>query len=48
MYTGGAETSATAVDWFMLAMIAYPEVQPKCYQELDTVIGCSRMPRFAD
>uniref|UniRef100_A0A0W0FZK7 Putative cytochrome P450 n=1 Tax=Moniliophthora roreri TaxID=221103 RepID=A0A0W0FZK7_MONRR len=48
MYAGGAETSATVVDWFMLAMIAYPEIQAKCHQELDAVIGRSRMPGFAD
>ncbi|KAK7021883.1 hypothetical protein VNI00_017172 [Paramarasmius palmivorus] len=48
MYAGGAETSAAAVDWFMLAMIAFPKVQEKCHQELDAVIGRSRMPGFAD
>jgi len=32
----------------MLAMIAYPEKQRKCQAELDTVIGRSRMPTFAD
>ncbi|KAL0579186.1 hypothetical protein V5O48_002808 [Marasmius crinis-equi] len=48
MYSGGAETSATAVSWFMLAMIAYPEVQEKCQEELDTVVGRFRMPRFTD
>ena len=34
--------------WFMLAMIAYPEVQKKCHEELDRVIGRSRMPTFRD
>ena len=34
--------------WFMLAMIAYPEVQKKCQEELDRVIGRSRMPTFRD
>ena len=32
----------------MLAMIAYPEVQKKCQEELDRVIGRSRMPTFRD
>jgi len=32
----------------MLAMIAYPEVQQKCQEELDRVIGRSRMPTFRD
>ena len=32
----------------MLAMIAYLEKQRKCQEELDAVIGRSRMPTFAD
>jgi len=32
----------------MLAMIAYPEKQKKCQEELDRVIGTSRMPTFED
>ncbi|KAL0574478.1 hypothetical protein V5O48_007492 [Marasmius crinis-equi] len=48
MYAGGAETSATAASWFMLAMVAYPEVQKKCQEELDSVVGRFRMPRFSD
>ena len=34
--------------WFMLAMITYPEAQRKCQEELDAVVGRSRMPTFAD
>ena len=40
--------TATVMTWFMLAMIAYPEVQKKCQEELDRVIGRSRMPTFRD
>ena len=32
----------------MLAMIAYPEKQKKCQEELDRVIGHARMPTFED
>ena len=32
----------------MLAMAAYPEVQKKAQEELDSVIGHSRMPTLAD
>ncbi|KAL0570242.1 hypothetical protein V5O48_011727 [Marasmius crinis-equi] len=50
MYAAGAETasSATAMSWFMLAMVAHPEVQKRCQEELDTVIGRFRMPRLSD
>jgi len=40
--------AGTVLVWFMLAMIAYPEKQRKCQEELDTVIGRSRMPTLAD
>ncbi|KAL0061169.1 hypothetical protein AAF712_012039 [Marasmius tenuissimus] len=29
-------------------MLAHPEVQDKCQQELDTVVGRQRMPKFSD
>jgi cytochrome P450 len=32
----------------MLAMIAYPEKQKKCQEELDAVVGRSRLPTFKD
>ena len=34
--------------WFMLAMIAYPEKQRKCQEELERVVGRSRMPTLED
>jgi cytochrome P450 len=34
--------------WFLLAMIAYPEKQKKCQEELDNVVGRSRVPTFKD
>jgi len=34
--------------WFLLAMIAHPEKQRKCQEELERVIGRSRMPTLAD
>lgn len=32
----------------MLAVIAHPDKQRKCQEELDAVVGRSRMPTFAD
>jgi hypothetical protein len=29
-------------------MIAYPEIQKKCQEELDAVVGRERMPTFQD
>ena len=43
-----ASQTATTMTWFMLAMIAYPEVQKKCQEELDRVVGRSRVPTLRD
>jgi len=48
LYNGGFETTKTALNWFMLAMIAYPEQQRKIQEELDAVVGRSRLPTFED
>ena len=44
----GGETSATALLWWLLAMIAFPEVQSRAHAELDEVVGNARPPTFAD
>ncbi|TFY59669.1 hypothetical protein EVG20_g7696 [Dentipellis fragilis] len=48
MYVAGSDTTATAMSWFLLAMVAYPDVQRRAQKELDTVIGHSRTPTFAE
>ena len=48
VYFVDAVQTAFTMFWFMLGMIAYPEVQKKCQEELDRVIGRSRMPTLAD
>ncbi|KAJ7697080.1 cytochrome P450 [Mycena metata] len=48
LYGAGADTTAGALSWFFLAMVLYPEVQSKIQEELDTVVGRSRLPTFAD
>ena len=34
--------------WFLVAMAMHPSVQTKARQELDTVLGTSRLPDFED
>ncbi|KAA1476628.1 cytochrome P450 [Dentipellis sp. KUC8613] len=48
IYLAGAETSSTAMAWFMLAMLLYPDVQQRAQEEIDNVVGRSRTPTFAD
>ncbi|KAJ7639260.1 cytochrome P450 [Roridomyces roridus] len=48
IFSGGAETTATAFQWFILAMLLYPEAQRKAQAELDAVLGPCTVPRLAD
>ncbi|KAF8258894.1 cytochrome P450, partial [Lactarius quietus] len=48
MLVAGGETSATTLLWWLLAMVAYPEVQSRAHAELDEVVGIARSPTFAD
>jgi len=44
----GAETTGAVMSWWTLAMILYPDVQKRAQEELDTVVGRTRIPTFAD
>ncbi|KAH8817738.1 cytochrome P450 [Flagelloscypha sp. PMI_526] len=48
MISAGAETTAAVMAWFMLAMTLNPDIQRKCHEELDRVVGRDRMPNFDD
>jgi cytochrome P450 len=45
---GGAESTSGMMAWWTLAMLAYPATQARAQAELDTVVGRSRLPTFAD
>jgi cytochrome P450 len=44
----GGETTSTTLKWWILAMLAYPEVQSRAHAEIDEVVGSARPPTFAD
>ena len=44
----GFETTSTTLMWWILAMVAFPEVQFRAQAELDAVVGRARLPTFAD
>lgn len=48
LYTGGADTSVSTMTSFFLAMSMSPEVQRKAQEEIDRVVGSSRLPTFSD
>ncbi|KAL0946259.1 hypothetical protein HGRIS_012514 [Hohenbuehelia grisea] len=47
-YAGGSDTTVSALQTFVLAMLLYPEVQLKAQQELDALLSRSRLPNFED
>ncbi|KAK5094649.1 hypothetical protein LTS08_008505 [Lithohypha guttulata] len=44
----GSETTATTLNNFLLAMAIFPEVAQKAQQEIDQVIGSTRLPSWED
>ena len=44
----GSDTTRAAMSWWTLAMLLYPGVQKRAQEELDSVVGRSRLPTFAD
>ncbi|ESK87004.1 cytochrome p450 [Moniliophthora roreri MCA 2997] len=48
LYLAGYETTATAMGWLILAMIAFPEAQHKVHEEIDRVVGRTRIPTLRD
>ncbi|KAH9164020.1 cytochrome P450 [Lactarius sanguifluus] len=48
MLSAGEETTSTTLHWWLLALLAHPEVQVRAHAELDEVVGYARLPTFAD
>lgn len=47
-YILGTETSSTTLEWLLLFMAEYPQVQEKVYQEIQNEIGSLRSPNLHD
>eukprot|EP00475_Leptophrys_vorax_P016725 TRINITY_DN23222_c0_g1_i1.p1 TRINITY_DN23222_c0_g1~~TRINITY_DN23222_c0_g1_i1.p1 ORF type:complete len:504 (+),score=129.41 TRINITY_DN23222_c0_g1_i1:1134-2645(+) len=47
-FLAGSDTTAVTTSWFILLMAAFPEVQAQFQEELDQVVGDSRLPRYED
>lgn len=48
MYSGGADTTASAISNFALFMLVYPHVQARAQAELDALLGGARLPMTHD
>ncbi|KAG8546399.1 hypothetical protein GDO81_018993 [Engystomops pustulosus] len=45
---GGTETTSTTIQWGILLMMKYPDIQRKVQNEIENVIGFERPPRWDD
>ncbi|KAJ7101281.1 cytochrome P450 [Mycena belliarum] len=48
MFIGGADTSVSALQIFVLAMLANPEAQRRAQAEVDAVTGGQQLPEYPD
>lgn len=48
IFSAGLETVTSVLDWAVLFMVCYPNVQARAQKELDTVIGRDRLPSLDD
>ncbi|KAG1741079.1 cytochrome P450 [Suillus lakei] len=48
IYTGGADTTVSAIYSLFLAMTLFPDAQRKAQAEIDAVVGPDRLPSFVD
>ncbi|KEP48417.1 cytochrome P450 family protein [Rhizoctonia solani 123E] len=48
LFGAGSDTTVSSLKTFVLAMLLFPECQAKAQDEIDRVIGASRLPTFED
>ncbi|XP_046558211.1 cytochrome P450 2U1-like [Haliotis rubra] len=48
LFVAGTETTATTIRWTMVYLLHYPEIQERCFREIQENIGQSRRPSMKD
>ncbi|XP_046363835.2 cytochrome P450 2J4-like [Haliotis rufescens] len=48
LFVAGSESIATTIRWALVYFLKYPDVQEKCFQEIQENIGQSRQPSMKD
>lgn len=48
IFSAGLETVTSTIEWAVLYLLLYPEVQKKIQNEIDTIVGKDRVPELED
>ncbi|XP_061433365.1 LOW QUALITY PROTEIN: cytochrome P450 2D6-like, partial [Lethenteron reissneri] len=48
LFVAGTETTFTTLRWGLLFMMIYPDIQARCHEEIDRVVGLKRLPHTED
>ncbi|XP_072013985.1 cytochrome P450 2J4-like [Amphiura filiformis] len=48
LFVAGSETTVSTLRWCFLYMIAYPDIQRRVQDEIDSVVGRNSLPRVGD
>ncbi|KAJ1306347.1 hypothetical protein OPQ81_007354 [Rhizoctonia solani] len=48
MFAGGTDTTVSTLLMFFMAMVLYPDVKKKAQEEIDSVLGSTRLPKIED
>ncbi|XP_046558220.1 cytochrome P450 2H2-like [Haliotis rubra] len=48
LFMAGTETTATTIRWTLVYFLHHPEIQEKCFREIQEIIGQSRRPSMKD
>ncbi|XP_032087327.1 cytochrome P450 2J6-like [Thamnophis elegans] len=48
LLTAGSETTSVSLQWAMLYLVAFPDIQEKCQKEIDAFLGSSSNLKYED
>ncbi|KZV67271.1 cytochrome P450 [Peniophora sp. CONT] len=48
IFAAGSDSTTATMAWWALAMLTYPDIQKRAQEEIDSVVGRTRLPTFAD
>ncbi|KAK6170952.1 hypothetical protein SNE40_019230 [Patella caerulea] len=48
LFVAGTETTSTAILWTILYLLHHPNIQDRCYKEIQDVVGSGRLPSMKD